>query len=175
MPLLSIWDWQSSMKAEVRVCFYSSARLQGWRKYCIGLMQWTPHTHVHLELRFTAYKLILMTVDGGKPRSIRLGLNKNLFNVAPYAEVSFGILQLKDLDWLLTYPETRAADLIWYQILSYFGKQDKENIPPTCSTFVVDFLNRHLHYTKLPRLFSPKQLWRYLYDGNNDWRQRTGG
>ena len=83
------------MKAEVRVCFYNSIRLQGWRKYVIGLMQWTEHTHVHLELRFNAYKLVLITVDGSKPRVVRLGLNKKLFGVDPYLRgVQYGILNL---------------------------------------------------------------------------------
>lgn len=158
------------MKAEVRICFYNSIRLQGWRKYVIGLMQWTEHTHVHLELRFNAYKLILITVDGSKPRVVRLGLNKKLFGVDPYAQISMGIINLKEdaFEWVLAYPETHHWALIWYQILRYFNKEDKINIPPTCTTFVIDFLN--VHHKNFPRLFSPKQLWRYLYDGSYDWR-----
>lgn len=155
------------MKAEARVCFYNSTRIQGWRKWVIGLLQGTNHTHVHIELRFTAYRLVLLTLDGSSPRIIRLGLNKKFLGAVPYSEITFGLLNLTENFevYVTQYPMTSRWDLLRYQVLSYFGKQDKNNIPPTCATFVSDFLQ--IHHKQVPRFFSPKQLWRYFYDGNN--------
>lgn len=158
------------MKAEVRLCFCNSYRLQGWRKLVIGFMQWTEHTHVHIELRFNTYKLVLLTLDGAVPRIIRLGLNNNLFNVEPSTQISLGVLNLNEdlTHFVLTRPVTNRWKLIGYQIQRYFGIEDKNNIPFTCSVFVSEFAN--LHHKNIPRFFSPKQLWRYLYDDNYDWR-----
>ena len=160
------------MKAEVRICFYNSYKLQKWRKWVISFMQNTPHTHAHIELRFSNSKTILLTLDGDKPRVIWLGLNKKFVGVDPYGEFSLGFFDIptKIYNFIDSYPKTNRWDLVLYQILSYVNLQNKNKIPPTCTTFIADFVN-YLSPSHLPRFFSPKQLWRFLHDGYNDWRQ----
>ena len=158
------------MKAEVRICFYASTKLQGWRKFVIGLMCWSKHTHAHLELQCQKNRIVFLTMDGLQPRVVRLGLNKKFLGDTAYAEFSLGDIDYEeeDLIWAENYPSTHHWDLIWYQFLRYWGLEDKDNPPPTCTTFLSDFLSRH--GISVPRFFSPKQLWRYLYDDCNDWR-----
>lgn len=162
------------MKAEVLVCFYNNYKLQGWRKPLIHFLCFSKHTHVHIELKFTNYRLIILTVDGGNPRIIRLGLNKKFLGVDPYHITSFGEIDLHENinNYITNYPLTKHWDLIKYQLKSYFWNVGDP--PPTCATFVSDFLG--LHGIFIPRFFSPKQLYDFLltrnnsYDGNNVWR-----
>lgn len=164
------------MRAKVLLCFYNSYKLQGWRKPLIHLMNFSKHTHVHIELEFNNYRLVFLTVDGGSPRIIRLGLNKKFLGVDPYHVTSVGEVDLNEniCDYTTNYPVTKHWDLIKYQLKSYFVNVD--NPPPTCATFVSDFLR--LHGIMIPRFFSPKQLYNFLldkptrnnsYDDNNVW------
>lgn len=148
------------MKAEVLVCFYSDYRLQKWRKLLIHLMCFSKHTHVHIELKFKNYRLIVLTIDGSSPRILKLGLNKKFLGVDPYYVTSFGEVDLNENihEFVTTYPITKHWDLIWYQIKTYFGYVGDP--PPTCATFVSDFLE--LHGILIPRFFSPKQLFDFL-------------
>jgi len=158
------------MKAKVQACFYSSYKLQGWRKLGISLMQMTRHTHVHLEIEYGNNKYIILTVDGYSPRIIKLGLNKKFLGIDPYYSYSFGLVNL-DPEWqdfVSSYKPTKHWDLIKYQILRWFNLHHSKRIPPTCATFVSDFM--FLHNISVPMFFSPKQLWRYWHDGYNVWR-----
>ncbi len=159
------------MKAEVRVCFYDSTKLQGWRKWVVRILSGSYHSHVHIELRSHDSKLVLLTMDGLQPRVIKLGLNRKFVGVDPYGEFSFGEVELdyeQDNLFISEYPATYHWTLIWYQMKRWFNCEDKKNIPPTCATFVSDFLEQYEIY--IPRFFSPKQLWSYLHDGLNDRR-----
>jgi hypothetical protein len=155
---------------KIKICFYSSFKLQGWRKLVIAAMQGTKHTHVHIEIMNKTHNLVLLTVDGGSPRIIKLGLNKKFLGLDPYYSVSVTLPHLSPswFDFVVTYKPTHHWQLIWYQIKRYFGLENKTKIPPTCTTFVSDFL--FLHDIEIPTFFSPKELWRYFHDGNNVWR-----
>ena len=158
------------MKVETKICFYNSYKLQGWRKFVISLMQFTNHTHVHLELIFKSHRLIFLTMDGESPSILRLGLNKKFYGEYPYKEFSIGTIELtnKEHEWVTSYPPSDHWSLIRYQLLRYVNLSHLVATPVTCSTFISDFLKNY--DVNIPRYFSPKQLWRYLNDVNYDRR-----
>ena len=154
------------MNAECYICFYNFRKLQGWRWWAIRILGMTKHTHAHLEFLCKKNRLIFLTLDSRPTRFFWLGLQTRKFlGLRPYAAWYVGKMWItdEDLQWVADRPLTNAWSIIRYAFYDQWTRS--REIPENCIILICDFLRRK--GKTIPRMFSPKQLWRYLNDGNN--------
>jgi len=128
----------------------------------------SKHTHVQIELRTEDNKYVALTLDGSTPKIFKLGLQKKFLGEMPYDWFSVGSIFVDEADvlFILNYPASNCPKILWFQLCRMCGITLET--PKTCTTFIGEFLNRFDR--KLPVLFSPKELWRYLNDCDYDRR-----
>lgn len=161
------------MSGDCYIRFYPFRKLQGWRWWGIVLCNWSTHTHAQLEFDCKKNRVVFLTLDGVPTKVFKLGLQTSRFlGKKPYLSYSVGKLELlnEDFDWVHSLPTPRAWKLLLYHFVGRFVGM---RIPDNCITFICDFLNRKGY--NIPRMFSPKELWRYLHDGNNVSRTSPSG
>ncbi len=161
------------MIADCYIKFYTFKKFQGWRWWGIVLCTGSTHTHAQLEFYCKKNRIVFLTLDGAPLKVFKLGLQTSRFlGSNPYCTYPVGKLELldEDFEWANTSPQPRAWKLLLYHFVGrFFGMR----IPDNCVTFISDLLNRKGY--NIPRMFSPKELWRYLHDGNNVSRTSPSG
>ena len=155
------------MKAELYVSFYTSYKLQSFYLWIVRLLTLSYHTHVHVQLETPLNKYLIVIVNKGSPKIIKMGLKKELFGVAPYKKIYIGPVNYNqlDIDWIQHYPPTSIKEIFMYYIKTMLGfKIPIKNMPTNCVTFVCDYLCFHNIY--IPKMFTPKELWRFYASDN---------